>query len=135
MARLPDPDNIHWVGQNNSFSWQAGYLMFAMEKMWRSTGDPAYFNYIKKYVDLHVDDQGNVPRSKLAAAIRWIVSRKVPAPIGNDSTTCGSRDFDIRRGAFINHAALGSPASIRPIAQVLMFGGNYGIARVVGMEI
>ncbi len=35
--------------------------MFAMEKMWRSTGDSAYFNYIKKYVDQHVDNKGNVP--------------------------------------------------------------------------
>jgi len=62
IERVPDPNNIHWVGQNNSFSWQAGYIMFAMEKMWRSTGDAAYFNYIKKYVDLHVDDKGNAPR-------------------------------------------------------------------------
>ncbi len=62
LQRVPDPNSIHWVGQNNSFSWQAGYLMFAMEKMWRSTGDPAYFNYIKKYVDEQVDDKGNAPR-------------------------------------------------------------------------
>ena len=62
LERVPDPTNIHWVGQNNSFSWQAGYIMFAMEKMWRYTGDPAYFNYIKKYVDEHVDGQGNTPR-------------------------------------------------------------------------
>jgi rhamnogalacturonyl hydrolase YesR len=62
IERMPDPNNIHWVGQNNSFSWQAGYIMFAMEKMWRWTGDPAYFNYIKKYVDEHVDDKGNAPR-------------------------------------------------------------------------
>jgi rhamnogalacturonyl hydrolase YesR len=62
LERVPDPANIHWVGQNNSFSWQAGYIMFAMEKMWRYTGDPAYFNYIKKYVDEHVDAQGNTPR-------------------------------------------------------------------------
>jgi rhamnogalacturonyl hydrolase YesR len=33
-----------------------------MEKMWRSTGDSIYFNYIKKYVDSHVDENGNVPR-------------------------------------------------------------------------
>jgi len=62
IERVPDPNDIHWVGQSNSFSWQAGYIMFAMEKMWRSTGDARYFNYIKKYVDLHVDDKGNVPR-------------------------------------------------------------------------
>jgi rhamnogalacturonyl hydrolase YesR len=61
MQRVPDPNNIHWTGQTNSFSWQAGYIMFALEKMWRSTGDATYFNYIKKYVDEHVDDKGNAP--------------------------------------------------------------------------
>jgi rhamnogalacturonyl hydrolase YesR len=61
IKRVPNPDSIHWVGQKNSFSWQAGYIMFAMEKMWCSTGDSTYFNYIKKYVDLHVDEKGNVP--------------------------------------------------------------------------
>jgi len=61
IKRFPDPDSIHWAGQANSFSWQGGYIMFAMEKMWRSTGDSIYFNYIKKYVDFHVDENGNVP--------------------------------------------------------------------------
>ena len=61
IKRVPSPDSIHWVGQTNSFSWQGGYIMFAMEKMWRSTGDSTYFNYIKKYVDHHVDEKGNVP--------------------------------------------------------------------------
>ncbi len=62
IEKYPDPDSIHWAGQTNSFSWQAGYVMFAMEKMWRSTGDSAYLNYIKKYVDSHIDEKGNVPR-------------------------------------------------------------------------
>ncbi len=62
LSRFPSPDSIHWAGQHgNSFSWQAGYIMFAMEKMWHRTGDSSYFNYIKKFVDLHVDNQGNVP--------------------------------------------------------------------------
>ena len=62
IGKYPDPDSIHWVGQTNSFSWQAGYVMFAMEKLWHSTGDSAYLNYIKKYADMHVDVKGNVPR-------------------------------------------------------------------------
>jgi rhamnogalacturonyl hydrolase YesR len=64
ISRFPDPDVIHWVGQANHFSWQAGYIMFAMEKMWRSTGDSVYFNYIKRYVDQQVDEAGNVPDFK-----------------------------------------------------------------------
>jgi hypothetical protein len=43
IAKFPDPDSIHWVGQTNHFSWQAGYVMFAMEKMWRATGDVRYY--------------------------------------------------------------------------------------------
>jgi rhamnogalacturonyl hydrolase YesR len=61
IQRVPDPDSIHWVGQTYHFSWQAGYMMFAMEKMWRTTGDERYFNYIKKYVDQQVDEKGNIP--------------------------------------------------------------------------
>lgn len=34
--------------------------MFAMEKIWHSTGDSIYFNYIKKYVDQQVDNEVNV---------------------------------------------------------------------------
>ena len=64
ISETPDPDSIHWVGQTNHFTWQAGYIMFAMEKIWRATGDPVYFNYIKKYVDQQVDDAGNIPDFK-----------------------------------------------------------------------
>jgi rhamnogalacturonyl hydrolase YesR len=61
IKKFPDPDSIHWVGQTNHFSWQAGYVMFAMEKMWRATRDIKYYNYIKKYVDQQVDESGNIP--------------------------------------------------------------------------
>jgi rhamnogalacturonyl hydrolase YesR len=61
IQRFPDPDSIHWVGQTNHFSWQAGYAMFTFEKLWRLTGDVRYLNYIKRYVDQQVDAQGNIP--------------------------------------------------------------------------
>lgn len=60
IKRNPDPDSISMIWDKNHFSWQAGYVMFAMEKIWESTGDSIYFNYIKRYVDQQVDDQGNV---------------------------------------------------------------------------
>jgi rhamnogalacturonyl hydrolase YesR len=60
IQQVPDPDSIHWETDSNHFSWQAGYIMFAMEKMWDATGDSVYFNYIKRYVDQQVDEQGNV---------------------------------------------------------------------------
>jgi rhamnogalacturonyl hydrolase YesR len=61
IKRVPNADSIHMVWDKNHFSWQAGYIMFAMEKIWKSTGDSIYFNYIKKYVDDQVNDEGNVP--------------------------------------------------------------------------
>jgi unsaturated rhamnogalacturonyl hydrolase len=64
MKRIPNPDSIHWAQQSNHFSWQAGYIMFAMEKMWIATRDSIYYNYIKRYVDQQVDNSGNVPDFK-----------------------------------------------------------------------
>ena len=64
IARTPDPDSICWKPRTNHFSWQAGYIMFAMEKMWQATGDSIYFNYIKRYVNQQVDKDGNIPDFK-----------------------------------------------------------------------
>lgn len=61
ILRVPDPDSIHWVGETNHFSWQAGYIMFAMEKMWHYTGDSIYYNYIRRYVDQQVGEDGSIP--------------------------------------------------------------------------
>jgi rhamnogalacturonyl hydrolase YesR len=49
IKRFPNPDTMYCCGNTNHFSWQAGYVMFAMEKIWKSTGDPTYFNYIQRY--------------------------------------------------------------------------------------
>lgn len=51
---------IQLLRKYKSFQQQAGYIMFAMEKMWKATGDPLYYNYIKRYVDQQVDGQGNI---------------------------------------------------------------------------
>ena len=69
MARFPDPDAIHWQGQTNHFSWQAGYAMYTMEKLWRLTGERRYFDYIRRYVDQQVDDQGRIPGFEPTALI------------------------------------------------------------------
>ena len=57
----PDPDVIRWGTQANHFTWQAGYMMFAMEKLWRMTNDTTYLNYVRRYVDQNVDAEGRVP--------------------------------------------------------------------------
>ena len=64
IHRYADPDEIRWGTQDNSFTWQAGYVMFAMEHLWRWTGDPTYLDYIRKYVDQNVDAQGNLRQFK-----------------------------------------------------------------------
>lgn len=56
----PDPNVIRWGKQTNHFTWQAGYIMFAMEKLWRMTNDSTYLNYVRRYVDQNVDAEGRV---------------------------------------------------------------------------
>lgn len=60
IQRYPDPDAIHNMGDYNTIDWQPGYIMFALEHVWRATGDDRYYNYIKRYVDQHVDAEGNI---------------------------------------------------------------------------
>ena len=60
IRQVPNPDSFHWETDPNHFSCQAGCIMFAMEKMWRATGDSVYFNYVKRYVDQQVDENGNL---------------------------------------------------------------------------
>ena len=59
--RFPNPDVIRWGGQENHFSWQAGYIMFAMEHLWLLTGNPDYLSYVRRYVDQNVTKEGEVP--------------------------------------------------------------------------
>lgn len=60
IDRFPDPDMIHSYKSANTISWQPGYVMFALEHVWRNTGDIRYYNYIKRYIDQHVDEEGNI---------------------------------------------------------------------------
>ena len=61
IDRFPDPDVIRWGSQGNHFTWQAGYIMLAMEKLWRMTNDTTYLNYVRRYVDQNVGADGSVP--------------------------------------------------------------------------
>jgi rhamnogalacturonyl hydrolase YesR len=64
IQRFPDPDTMYCCGNTNHFSWQAGYVMFAMENIWKATRDSLYYQYIKRYVDQQVDEKGNIPDFK-----------------------------------------------------------------------
>ena len=61
INRFPDPDVIRWGNDRNHFTWQAGYIMFAMEKLWRQTNDSTYLRYVRRYVDQNVGADGSVP--------------------------------------------------------------------------
>ena len=67
INRFPDPDVIHWGTDPNHFTWQAGYIMFAMEKLWRQTNDSTYLGYVRRYVEQNVGVDGSVPNFKPTA--------------------------------------------------------------------
>jgi rhamnogalacturonyl hydrolase YesR len=56
LARFPDPDTIPY----RPWCYVQGYVLCGFEKLWRSTGDPRYFAYIKRFVDQHVSAEGDV---------------------------------------------------------------------------
>jgi rhamnogalacturonyl hydrolase YesR len=57
IANNPNPDNI---ASYNIFSWQVGYTLWSMEKIWRSTKNQKYFDWLKKFADNHVDATGKL---------------------------------------------------------------------------
>jgi rhamnogalacturonyl hydrolase YesR len=57
MARHPDPLTI----PHKNWCYVHGYVLAGFEKILESTGDPKYFDYIRKYVDAHVTADGDLP--------------------------------------------------------------------------
>lgn len=55
-----EPSVIRNVGANKICTWQDGYVMFAMEHIWRWTGDNRYFNYLRSYAEQLVAADGSV---------------------------------------------------------------------------
>lgn len=60
IKRFVDADVIKGVKSKTSIDWQTSYVIFAIEHVWRNTGDERYFNYIKHYVDSHIDENGKL---------------------------------------------------------------------------
>lgn len=54
MARWPDYRQAYW----NAWTYVNGYMLYGFEMLYRSTGDERYLNYIKKYIDSLVDENG-----------------------------------------------------------------------------
>lgn len=55
MARYPDYRSAYW----KDYTYVQGYMFEAMDRLGRLTGDSSYLEYIKKYIDNFVDDEGN----------------------------------------------------------------------------
>ena len=56
LTRFPDPDTIPY----RRWCYVQGYVLIGFEKLWAYTSDSKYFNYLKKFVDQHVTEDGSV---------------------------------------------------------------------------
>jgi rhamnogalacturonyl hydrolase YesR len=56
LSRFPDPDTIPY----RRWCYVQGYVLCGFEKLWRYTGDPKYFAYIKTFADQHVTAEGHI---------------------------------------------------------------------------
>lgn len=55
MARYPDYRQAYW----KAWSYVQGYMFHGFDLLYKSTGDKKYLDYMKKYIDNFVDEQGN----------------------------------------------------------------------------
>ena len=55
MARWPDFTKAYF----NGWTYVNGYELYGFESLYRATGDPKYFNYLRRYIDQCVDAAGN----------------------------------------------------------------------------
>ena len=48
------------ASQMGSWTYAKGHYLFGQYRIWQLTDESSYFQYIRDWVDLHVDDQGNI---------------------------------------------------------------------------
>jgi unsaturated rhamnogalacturonyl hydrolase len=56
LATWPEPAAIDPA--KNGWEYNTGIVLFGMSKVYETTRDPRYLDYIRRWVDGHVDDQG-----------------------------------------------------------------------------
>ncbi|MBP8605110.1 MAG: glycoside hydrolase family 88 protein [Phycisphaerae bacterium] len=54
MARWPDYSKAYF----NAWTYVNGYMLCGFERLYRDTGERRYFDYIQRYIDLFVDENG-----------------------------------------------------------------------------
>jgi rhamnogalacturonyl hydrolase YesR len=99
IARHPNPDTI----SSSSFSWEVGYTMWALEKVWRATQDPKYLTYIKKYVDQHVNAAGNVSGFSGGNLDNFLPGYAILLPYEQTQTQQYRTAADTMRNGFTNY--------------------------------
>lgn len=55
MARYPDFTQTYW----NAWTYVHGYMACAFERLYKDTNDKRYLDYIKKYIDNFIDEDGD----------------------------------------------------------------------------
>ena len=54
LLRYPNPDGIPY----RPWCYVQGYDLCGLEKLWRLTGEQRYFDYVRRFVDQHVTEDG-----------------------------------------------------------------------------
>jgi rhamnogalacturonyl hydrolase YesR len=55
MARWPDYN----LAYHASWTYVHGYALYGFDTLYRATGDKRYYDFIKRYIDKHIDENGN----------------------------------------------------------------------------
>lgn len=55
MARWPDYN----LAYHASWTYVHGYTLCGFEMLYKTTGDKRYFDFIKRYIDMHIDENGD----------------------------------------------------------------------------
>lgn len=59
MKRNPEAWSLDFV-QKPKWNYTNGLVLTAIERVWQKTGNDAYYNYIKAYADLMIDENGDI---------------------------------------------------------------------------
>lgn len=64
IGQFPDPGTVDF-NTTPAWNYTQGLIAQAMIKLWKSTGNEAFYNYAKRYADEMIDPAGNIPYYKV----------------------------------------------------------------------
>ncbi len=65
MRLWPDSFQLSTPDKPVKWSYDLGVVLKGMEEVWRSTGNPKWFDYIQKMMDFYVQEDGSIRRYRL----------------------------------------------------------------------